>query len=81
MITARIAIAAVLTAAVARGAWALLDALLGESIPAQIVAVGVAVAIAAAVYAKAILTMRVLQARQIEALIRGRLPGRRLAPS
>ncbi len=73
MITVRITIASALTAGIARGVWVLLDDLLGSSLPAQIVSVGLAVAIAGAFYAKAVLTMRVPEARQIESLVRGRL--------
>jgi putative peptidoglycan lipid II flippase len=73
MITARIAIASVITAAIARGVWALLNGLLGQSILAQLISVGLAVAIAGAFYAKAVLTMRIPEARQIEALVLSRL--------
>jgi putative peptidoglycan lipid II flippase len=73
MITARIAIASVITAAIARGVWALLNSLLGQSIFAQLISVGLAVAIAGAFYAKAVLAMRIPEARQIEALLLSRL--------
>ena len=73
MITARIVIATVIMAALARGIWVGLDSLLGRSLVAQIFAVGIAVSVAGIVYARLALTMRVPEARQIEFLIRQRL--------
>jgi putative peptidoglycan lipid II flippase len=73
MITVRILVASVLMAAIARGIWAGLDHLLGRSLLAQIISVGVAVTAAAGVYAKAVLTMRVPEAYQIRALVLSRL--------
>ncbi len=73
MITVRIAVASAITAVIARYVWVALDDLLGVSVPAQIVSVGLAVVIAGAFYAKAVLTMRIPEARQIEALVLGRL--------
>jgi putative peptidoglycan lipid II flippase len=73
MITVRILAASVVMAVVARLLWVLLDGLLGRSLAAQLVAVGVAVAGACAVYAKAVLTMRIPEARQIEALVLDRV--------
>jgi putative peptidoglycan lipid II flippase len=75
MITIRILVASVIMAAVARLLWVLLDGLLGRSLAAQLVAVGIAVAGACAVYAKAVLTMRIPEARQIEALVLDRVRG------
>jgi putative peptidoglycan lipid II flippase len=77
MITARILVASVIMAAVARGIWALADSVVGRSTPGQIVSVGLALTIAVALYAKTTLVMRVPEARQIEALILGRVRGRR----
>ena len=74
MITIRILAATVIMAALARGIWALLDSLLGRSLPAQIASVGVGLAVGLAVYAKAVLTMRIPEAHQIDALVRSRLP-------
>jgi hypothetical protein len=51
----------------------LLDGLLGRSLVAQVIAVGVAVSLAIALYAKLGLAMRIPEARQIEALVMGRL--------
>jgi putative peptidoglycan lipid II flippase len=68
-ITVRILIATVIMAALARGVWVLLNGLLGASLLAQILSVGIAVAIAFAFYGKAMLTMRVPEARQIQFLV------------
>ncbi len=73
MITARILLASAAMAALALGIWAGLDALLGKSLLAQIISVGAALAVAIAFYAKAVLVMRIPEARQIEALLLGRL--------
>src|SRR5205085_10276864 len=75
MITARILVASVLMAAVARAIWALLNALLGDSLPGELISVGVAIGAATALYAKTVLAMRIPEARQIEALLAGRLRG------
>jgi putative peptidoglycan lipid II flippase len=75
MITARILVASLLMAAVARGVWALLHSLLGDSLAGQLISVGVAIAAASALYAKAVLAMRIPEARQIEELVAGRLRG------
>ena len=73
MITVRIVVATVLMAALARGVWVVLDSLLGRSVPAELVAVGFAVAAACVFYGKVVLTMRIPEARQIEALVLQRL--------
>jgi|SRR5579864_6786486 len=73
MITARILVASVLMAAVARGIWVGLDHLLGRSLLAQIVSVGAAVVVAGLLYAKTVLTMRVPEAYQIQSLVLNRL--------
>jgi putative peptidoglycan lipid II flippase len=73
MITVRIALASALTAGIARGVWAGLNAALGHSTIAQLVSVAVAVILAGAFYLRAVLAMRVPEARQIEQLLRGRL--------
>ena len=76
MITARVLIAAVVMAAIARGIWVGLDHVVGLSLIGQIVSVGVALAVAAAVYGKLVLVMRIPEARQIRQLVLGRLMGR-----
>ncbi len=53
--------------------WAALHALLGGSLPAQIVSVGLALALGGLLYARLVLAMRIPEARQIEALVLGRL--------
>jgi putative peptidoglycan lipid II flippase len=73
MITARIVVASAIMAAVAWGLWTGLDALLGRSLIAQLISVGGSIAIASALYATLVLSMRVPEARQIEALVRDRL--------
>jgi putative peptidoglycan lipid II flippase len=73
MITARIVVATVIMAALARGVWAGLDAGLGRSLVAQIASVGLACTVACALYGWLALRMRIPEARQIEALVLGRL--------
>jgi putative peptidoglycan lipid II flippase len=65
--------ASALMAALTRLVWGLLDSLLGHSTLAQIISFGLAVTVGGALYAKAVLTMRIPEARQIEALVRSRL--------
>lgn len=73
MITARICVASALLAAVSWLSWHVLDLLLGRSLPAQIVSVGVAAAAGLFVYARAVLTMRVPEAHQVSQLVRAQL--------
>jgi putative peptidoglycan lipid II flippase len=73
MITARVVAASAMMAIVARVLWTGLDAVLGRSLVAQIISVGVAVAAACAFYGAIVLAMRIPEARQIEALVKGRL--------
>jgi putative peptidoglycan lipid II flippase len=73
MITIRIAVASALLALVSWLIWKGLDSLLGRSLPAEIISVGVAITTGILVYAKAVLAMRIPEARQIEGLVRGRL--------
>jgi putative peptidoglycan lipid II flippase len=73
MITARIAVASALLAAISWLSWYVLDRLLGRSLPAQIVSVGAAGAAGLFVYARAVLAMRVPEAHQVGNLIRARL--------
>ena len=76
MVTVRILLATVIMAAVAWGLWAGLDRLLGTSLIAQLISVGVPVTVACVLYGKTVLVMRIPEARQIETLILGRLRGR-----
>ncbi len=79
MITARIAVATVIMAAVAWGLFKGFDSLLGTSFVGQIVSLGIAGAVACVLYAKLALRMRIPEARQIELLIRQRLGKARTA--
>ena len=73
MITVRIAVASALLAGVSWVVWKLFDALLGASLPAQIVSLGAAACAGVYVYARAVLAMRVPEAHQVGNLIRARL--------
>jgi putative peptidoglycan lipid II flippase len=73
----RILVAAALLAAVAYGAYRGLDSLVGRSLPGQVVSVGVALGAAIAVYAWAVLALRVPEARQIRDAIADRVRRRR----
>jgi putative peptidoglycan lipid II flippase len=73
MITARILVASALLAGVSYLVWRLLDALLGGSLPGQIVAVGGAGLAGMWVYSRAVLAMRVPEAHQVYTLVMGRL--------
>jgi putative peptidoglycan lipid II flippase len=76
MITARILVATLIVTGVGYLIWAGLHRVLGLSLIAQIISVGVALAAAAGLYARLVLLMRIPEARQIESLIVGRLRGR-----
>ena len=69
-------VAAALLAVLARAVWAGLDEVLGRSLPAQLVAVGLGLAVGGAAYAAVMLRSGVPEAAQIRALIAARL-GRR----
>ena len=73
MITMRILVATVLMAALAWAVWTLLDHLLGRSLPAQIIAIGIACTVGLVLYARLVLTMRVPEAHQIKSLVVARL--------
>jgi putative peptidoglycan lipid II flippase len=70
---ARMVLAALALAVAALGAWRALDAPLGPSLLGQVVAVGVAVVAGLAVYAGAVWALGVPEARQVRALVGGRL--------
>jgi putative peptidoglycan lipid II flippase len=76
MITLRILAAAVLTAAVARGIWVVVNSIVGTSLAGQLISVGLALVLSVALYARIVLLMRIPEARQIEELVLGRLRGR-----
>jgi putative peptidoglycan lipid II flippase len=69
--------AAALLGLVARATWEGLDALLGRSLPAQLVAVGAALAAGGAVYVAAMLRTGLPEVAEIRALVGGRLRRRR----
>jgi putative peptidoglycan lipid II flippase len=71
--TAKILLAAALLGAVAYTTWWALDEALGRSLPAQLASVGVALALGSAVYAAAVLVMRIPEARQIVDMFTRRL--------
>jgi putative peptidoglycan lipid II flippase len=76
MITVRIVAATAIMGAAAWAVWLGLDRLLGRSLPAEILAVGIALLVGCALYAKMVLAMRIPEARQIESLILSRLRAR-----
>jgi len=73
MITARIAVASVLLGVASWVVWRALDALLGSSLPAQIVSVGGAGTAGVLVYVRAVFAMRVPEAHQVHSLIMAQL--------
>ena len=76
MITVRIIVATAIITAIAYLLWKGLESVLGTSLLAQILSMSVALVAAAAAYARLVLLMRIPEARQIEALVVGRLRGR-----
>ncbi|HEX7299001.1 MAG TPA: murein biosynthesis integral membrane protein MurJ [Solirubrobacteraceae bacterium] len=76
-VTVQITAAAALLAGVAYGVWYGLDRALGGSVPAQLASVGVALSAGAVVYGLAVIALRIPEARQIQALVAGRLRGGR----
>jgi putative peptidoglycan lipid II flippase len=68
--------AAAVLGLVARGVWEGLDSLLGRSLPAQLVAVGAAVAVGGAVYVAVMLRSGLPEVAEIRALVARRIPGR-----
>jgi putative peptidoglycan lipid II flippase len=76
MVTARILVATAIATPVGYLGWKGVDAILGTSLVAQIVAIGIALSAAGVLYARLVLWMRIPEARQIESLIAGRLRGR-----
>jgi putative peptidoglycan lipid II flippase len=75
MITIRVLLASALMSGLAWLVWKGLDSLLGRSLAAQIISVGLAITVAGLFYMKAVLTMRIPEAHQIETLVMGRLRG------
>jgi putative peptidoglycan lipid II flippase len=73
MITTRITAASILLGVGAWIVWKLLDDILGRSVPAQIISVGGAAGAGLWLYVRAVLRMRVPEARQVQKLVRARL--------
>ena len=73
MITARIVVASALLAGVSWVVWYALDAVLGQSLPAQILSVGAAAGAGLWIYTRAVLAMHIPEAHQVNRLIRARL--------
>jgi putative peptidoglycan lipid II flippase len=73
MAVAQMTVAAVALGGAAYGTWWVLDSALGESILAQIVSVSIAAVVGFAVYAAAVLMLRIPEARRIEQVVAGRL--------
>ncbi len=76
MITVRILVATAIMTAVAYPIWKGLETLLGLSLIAQILSLGVALTVAVVLYGWLALAMRIPEARQIQALVLSRIPGR-----
>ncbi|MBV9213133.1 MAG: murein biosynthesis integral membrane protein MurJ [Actinobacteria bacterium] len=72
---ARMLAAAAVLCGVAYGVWRVLDEAVGRALWAQCVSVGFAIAAGSAVYAAGVWVLRVPEARQIKALVAGRLRG------
>jgi putative peptidoglycan lipid II flippase len=73
MITARITVASVLLAAVSWLVWYVINSLLGQSLPAQLISMGAAAAAGLWIYVRAVLVMRIPEADEVSSLIRSRL--------
>jgi putative peptidoglycan lipid II flippase len=76
MITFRILVATAIVTPLGYFVWKGLDGVLGLSLIAQIISVGLALTTAGVAYGWLVLRMRVPEARQIEQLVVSRLPGR-----
>lgn len=72
MITVRILVASALLGGVAWIAWYVFHAVLGESLPAQLIEMGAAAGAGLWVYSRAVLTMHIPEAHQVSGLIRAR---------
>jgi putative peptidoglycan lipid II flippase len=76
MISARILVASVVMAAIARAVWVAANSVVGDSTIGLVFSVGLAVALAGGFYVWAISHMRIPEWQQIESMIMRRLPGR-----
>ncbi len=73
---ARIVVASILLAVVGYVVWWVLDAILGRSLPAQMISVGGGLGAGIVIYCRAVLRMQVDEAQQIGDMVRSRLPNR-----
>jgi putative peptidoglycan lipid II flippase len=73
MITARIAVASAILAGISWIVWELLHALLGGSLPAQLISMGAAAGAGLWTYTRVVLAMHIPEAHQVSVLIRARL--------
>jgi putative peptidoglycan lipid II flippase len=73
MITARIIAASIIMAAASWASWRAVDALLGTTLPAQILAVGAAMAVGGFIYMRAVLRMNIPEAFQVQEMFLSRL--------
>jgi putative peptidoglycan lipid II flippase len=71
MITARIALASALLAVVSWAIWYSLHAVLGQTLPAQVLSMGAAAGAGLWVYTRMVLAMHIPEAHQVNRLIRG----------
>jgi putative peptidoglycan lipid II flippase len=76
MVTVRVLVATAIITALGYVVWRGLDAVLGTSLIAQIISLGIALTAAGVLYARLVLLMRITEARQIQSLILGRLRAR-----
>jgi putative peptidoglycan lipid II flippase len=76
MVTVRVLVATAIITALGYVVWRGLDAVLGTSLLAQIISLGIALTAAGVLYARLVLLMRITEARQIQSLILGRLRAR-----
>jgi putative peptidoglycan lipid II flippase len=76
MISARILVASVVMAAIARVVWVVANSVVGDSTIGLVFSVGLAVAVAGGFYVWAISHMRIPEWQQIESMVMRRLPGR-----
>ncbi len=73
MITARVTVAATIMAGACWLVWYLLNAVLGDSLIAQLISLGAAAAVGLWVYVRLVLAMHIPEANQVSSLIRARL--------
>jgi putative peptidoglycan lipid II flippase len=77
MVTARIVVATAIATAAGWAIWRALEARLGPSLTGGLIELGIAFAVAIALYARLVLVMKVPEARQIQSLLIRRFSGLR----